>query len=360
MLIASKTNKFKGEIMIKPERLRKGDKVVIVSLSSGMLGEDWAIHKLDIAKERLTKDFGLEVVVMPNALKGIDYLNKHPEARAKDLMDAFKDKSIKAIFNAIGGDDTIRLLPYIDFDVIKNNPKILTGFSDTTTNHFMMYKAGVVSYYGASIMNNFAEYIKINDYTKNAIIDTLFEPKDRLEIKPALICSYEKDKVWWLPENINKERKYYKDNKGYEILQGHGKVTGELLGGCADVFIELLNTKLWPSLDEWKGKILFLETSEENMPDFFLLWLLRNLQAQGILNVINGIIVGKPAFPAAYEKYKKIYKQVVCEEANLPNLPIIYNVNFGHAEPIGIIPIGIKCELDCDNKTITLLETATK
>ena len=82
---------------------------------------------------------------MPNALKGIDYLYRHPEARAQDLMDAFRDPSIKAVFNAIGGDDTIRLLPYIDFEVLRNNPKIFTGFSDSTTNHFMMHKAGLVS-----------------------------------------------------------------------------------------------------------------------------------------------------------------------------------------------------------------------
>ena len=69
----------KETIMIKPERLKKGDKVAIVSLSRGMLGEDWAIHKLDIAKERLENDFGLEVQVMDNALKGIDYLYWHPQ-----------------------------------------------------------------------------------------------------------------------------------------------------------------------------------------------------------------------------------------------------------------------------------------
>ena len=113
--------KLREDKMIKPERLRKGDKVAVVSLSSGILGEDWAIHKLDIAKERLEKDFGLQVVVMPNALKGIEFLDEHPELRAKDLMDAFQDKSIKAIFNAVGGGDTIRLLPYINFDIIKNN-----------------------------------------------------------------------------------------------------------------------------------------------------------------------------------------------------------------------------------------------
>lgn len=345
--------------MIKPERLKKGDKVAIVSLSSGMLGEEWAIHKLYIAKKRLEKDFGLRVVVMPNALKGIDYLEKYPEARAKDFMDAFKDKSIKGIFNSIGGDDAIRLLPYIDFDVIKNNPKIFTGFSDTTSNHFMMYKAGVISYYGASIMNNFAEYVKINDYTKDAIENILFNPQKRYEIKHSSICSYDKDKVWWKPENANTPRKFYKDKYGYEILQGKGNVKGKLLGGCADVFIQIMGTKIWPSLKEWKGKILFIETAETNMPEYELCSLLRGLQAQGIFNVINGILVGKPAFEEKYETYKEVYKKVVGIEAGRPDLPIIYNVNFGHAEPIGILPIGIKCELDCDKKKITLLENAT-
>ena len=118
--------------MIKPQRLKKGDKVAIVSLSAGTLGEKWAIHRYYIAKERLENDFGLKVVVMENTLKGIKYLDEHPEARAKDLMDAFKDDSIKAVFNAIGGDDTIRLLPYIDFEVIRKHPKIFTGYSDTT------------------------------------------------------------------------------------------------------------------------------------------------------------------------------------------------------------------------------------
>ena len=83
--------------MIKPTHLSKGDTVAIVSLSAGTLGEPWAIHKLYIAKERLEKDYGLKVVVMPNALKGRDYLYNHLEERAADLMAAFRDKSIKAI-----------------------------------------------------------------------------------------------------------------------------------------------------------------------------------------------------------------------------------------------------------------------
>ena len=141
--------------MKKPKHLSPGDTVAIVSLSSGTLGESWAIHRFYIAKERLEKDYGLTVKVMSNTLKGREYLYRHPEARAADLMEAFRDTEVKAIFNAIGGDDTIRLLPYIDFDLIAQNPKIFTGFSDTTTNHMMIYKAGLISYYGAAILTNF-------------------------------------------------------------------------------------------------------------------------------------------------------------------------------------------------------------
>ena len=183
--------------MLKPQRLRPGDKVAIVSLSRGMLGEEQFIHKYHLAKERLERDYGLQVVAMPNALKGIDYLYRHPEARARDLMDAFRDPEIKAVFTAIGGDDTIRLLPHIDFDVLRNNPKIFTGFSDTTTNHFMMYKAGLASYYGGTVMNNWAEYGSINEYTAEAFDKTLFHPQDAWTIPASGFCSYETDKVWW-------------------------------------------------------------------------------------------------------------------------------------------------------------------
>lgn len=345
--------------MIKPKRLVSGDKVAIVSLSRGMLGEKMFIHKYELAKKRLEEEYGLEVVAMPNALKGIDYLYQHPEARAQDLMDAFRNTEIKAVFNAIGGDDTIRLLPYVDFAVLRDNPKIFTGFSDSTTNHFMMYKAGIVSYYGLSVMNNIAEYVSINEYTRCAMENTLFHPQEKLEIKCSDFCSYEKDKIWWKEENLNLSTPRY-PNTGYEILQGTGKVTGELLGGCIDVFPELLGTSLWPSLDEWRGKILLIETSEVDMPEMVLSWFLRNLHAQGILHVIKGIVVGKPAVEEKAEKYKAVYKQVVGFEANLPELPILYNVNVGHAYPIGVFPLGLQYEIDCDNKMFTLLEKATE
>ena len=114
--------------MIKPKKLNKGDKVAIVSLSRGLLGMPFCKHELDLGLKRL-KEFGLVPVIMPNALKDMDYLAKHPEARAKDLKEAFLDDDINGIITAIGGDDTYKTIPYLmedkEFiDTIKKHPKV--------------------------------------------------------------------------------------------------------------------------------------------------------------------------------------------------------------------------------------------
>lgn len=341
--------------MIKPERLRKGDKVAIVSLSDGMLGEKEYLNKYELGKKRLEEKFGLEVIAMPNCLKGEKYLYEHPEKRAEDLMNAFQDKSIKAIICAIGGDDTIRLLPYINYEVIRKNPKILTGFSDTTANHFMMYKAGLVSYYGPSFVTDFAEYTDMYDYTENAIRELWFEAKENFEIKKCDYWTNEHGKEWWNGKKMGAQKTRIKDEKGYEVVQGHGKVRGKLLGGCLDAFPIYNGTEVWPKLEEWKDKILFFETCE-NMPEPYLVeYYLRNLGAQGILGVAKGIIVGKPRAEKYYEEYKEVYRKVL-KEFHREDMLVLYNVNFGHSCPIGIIPYGIECELDVENKKITLLE----
>ena len=342
--------------MIKPEMLEKGDKVAVVSLSSGMLGDEEFIHKYDIAKERL-EEMGLEVVAMPNALKGRKYIYEHPEARAKDLMDAFQDPTIKAIFTAIGGDDTIRILPFIDFEVIKNNPKIFMGYSDTTANHLMMNKAGLVSFYGPSIMAEIAEYVKMFDYTKNAIQNILFQDAEGYEVESSK--EWTNEFIPWSEKNMNKQRTLIPETHGYETLQGSGVVTGKLLGGCIDVFPMVIGTSIWPSVEEWKDKLLLVETSEEKLTPTYLHYYLRNLGAQGILSVIKGIIVGKPQEEVYYEEYKKVYQDVM-KEFHLEDLPILYNVNIGHSAPIGILPLGTDIQVDFDQKRIILIESPTK
>ena len=92
--------------------MRKINTVGIVSLSSGILGESFMKHEVDLGLKRM-EELGLKVKFAPNALKGADYLRDHPEARAVDFMEAFRDPEIDLIMTAIGGDDTYRLLPYL-------------------------------------------------------------------------------------------------------------------------------------------------------------------------------------------------------------------------------------------------------
>jgi len=343
--------------MLKASRLTNNDTVAVVSLSSGVGGESNFIHRYEIGKKRLETDFGLNVVTMPNALKGIDYLDNHPEARAADLMAAFKDDSIKAIICMIGGDDTIRLLDYIDFEVIKNNPKIFMGYSDTTTNHFMMYKAGLISFYGASILGEFAENVAMHDYTKHYIQKILFQSSAELPINPSPLWTSERLE-WSNPVNGSIARTMTKDNKGFELLQGCGVAQGRLLGGCVDVFPMIVGTKIWPAPDEWDSTILFMETSEEYPRPDDVKYILRGMAAQGIINRISGIVFGKPMNEKYYDDYKQVLLQVVGKESNRSDLPILYNVNFGHTAPMCILPYGVMAEIDCDRTSFRLLESA--
>ncbi len=294
--------------MIKPNRLKKGDKIAIVSLSWGGIGDKELFHKYFIAKKRLENEFGLEVIAMPHALKGSQFIYEHPEARASDWMMALKDSSVKGVFCAIGGDDTIRLLPYIDYDLIRKHPKIFMGYSDTTINHFMMHKAGVVSFYGPCVMSEFGEYVKMFDYTKRIVDKILFHPCEGLEIKSSE--GWTKDNIPWSESNQCCARLLIKEKHGYEIIQGSGIKTGQILGGCIDVFPIMIGTEIWPTLTEWKDKILLLETSEERPSPNLTTYYLRILGVQGIFGQIGGIIVGKPQDEVYYEEYKEVYRKV--------------------------------------------------
>lgn len=344
--------------MKKPKRLKKGDKVAIVSLSSGIAGDKTFLHRYELGKKRLEDEFGLKVLTMPNALIGSRKIYLHPELRAKDLMDAFSNKEIKAIFCNLGGDDTVRILPYIDFEVLKNNPKIFMGYSDTTINHFMLNKAGVVSFYGPSVMAEFAENVKMHDYTKNAVFKTLFEDCAGYKIIPSKSWTSE-SLTWTDPKNNDVQRKMIEDNKNIEILQGTGVIEGVLIGGCIDTFHMFIGSEIWPD-DNWENKILFLETSEDKPDPSFISQILRNPLMVEVLKKIKGVIIGKPVDETYYEEYKNAYLDVIQNELDLNELFVGYNYNFGHTAPMCVLPLGIGVRINSKDGTIEFLESATE
>jgi muramoyltetrapeptide carboxypeptidase LdcA involved in peptidoglycan recycling len=175
--------------MKKPDKLKPGDLVAIVSLSSGMLGEKDNAHTLELGVKRL-KEFGLETVFMPNALKGSEFIKNNPQARANDLKKAFLDPKIKAIITAVGGDDTFRTLPFLLDDeefktTVLANPKIFMGSSDTTINHLMFQKLGLNTFYGHSFLPVFGELEdEMLPYSKEAF-EMLFTNQEETEILPS-------------------------------------------------------------------------------------------------------------------------------------------------------------------------------
>lgn len=353
--------------MQKARKLQAGDKVAIVSLSSGMLGEDFCSHNIEIGVKRL-KEYGLEPVFMPNALKGISYLKEHPEARARDIKQAFLDDTITGIICAIGGDDTYRLLPYLMDDeefinAVKKHPKIFTGFSDTTINHLMFYKLGLSTYYGPNFICDLGEISdEMLPYSKKAF-ESYFVGNSYSEISSSDIW-YE-ERTDFSRAAIGTERVAHKENKGFELLQGNSVFQGRLLGGCLESLYDILSInryidekdiceryELFPNKQEWKGKILFVETCEEKPTPESLEKELLALKEKGVFDVINGVLVGKPQDETYYEEYKEVYRKVI----NNKEVPIVYNVNFGHATPRCVLPYGVEAKVDMEKKIIFLSE----
>lgn len=339
-------------MLIKPKVLQPGDKVATVSLSWGGAGEPSIRWRYDLGVKRLQEVFGLEVTAMPNSLKGSDFVYENPKARAEDLMAAFRDSSIKAIISNIGGSESIRLLPYIDFNVIRDNPKIFMGYSDATITHLFCLKAGLSSFYGPAILTEFAENGEMHDHTVNSIKRTLMSSEPIGEIFPS--PEWTSERVPWENGYTEEKRKMHPD-RGYELLSGSGKVQGRLIGGCIEVLEFAKGTEIWPKQELWDGAILFFETSEDHpYPDYIVYWL-RNYAAQGILQRAAGMIFAKPKDEKYYEEYKDAILTVL-REYNLEQLPILYNLGFGHTDPMFVVPYGALAEIDCERKAFAILE----
>ncbi|OGJ19992.1 hypothetical protein A3K73_03155 [Candidatus Pacearchaeota archaeon RBG_13_36_9] len=270
-------------------------------------------------------------------------------------MDAFTDKEIKMIICEIGGNTINKTLPYLDFKKIKENPKILVGYSDISVLHYAINsQSNLVTFYGPCIMTQFGEFPKPLNYTLESFNKAI---RGRVigKINPSEKWTDE-TLDWMQKEDLERPRRLV-DNQGYTWLR-EGYAEGEIIGGCLHSIVHLIGTKYWPS---HKGKILFIETPEgsefnigEPLPEVDAM--LADLKLAGIFNEIKGLIVGRPFKYSQEEKEK--FKEIILDNTKDYNFPILFGVDIGHTDPQATIPLGLNTTLDSKKNTFKINESA--
>ena len=338
--------------------------VAIVSLSCGLVGEPFVQFEVEIGLRRL-KEYGLNVRFMPHALKGMEYIREHPEKRAEDLLAAFRDPEIDMILCAIGGDDTYRLLPYLfDHNELAEavTDKVFLGFSDTTINHLMLHRVGLRTFYGQAFLSDICELgPEMHPYTRR-YFEELITTGGIREITPSDIWYGERER--FAPDQVGRQLPARPDH-GFELLQGPPVFSGKILGGCIDSMYDMFNGdryadmpvlcrkyRLFPDAEDWKGRILLLESSEEKPTPEIYRRALEYLRDTGVFDAVSGVLAGKPMDETYADEYRQLLKEVI----GRPDLPIVFNVNIGHAMPRCIIPFGVDAVVDAGKQVIRFAE----
>ncbi|MBQ4266232.1 MAG: LD-carboxypeptidase [Clostridia bacterium] len=338
---------------MKPKRLLPGDTIATISPSWGCAGASDVRWRYDLGVHRL-EALGLHVVSAPNALRGEEYLDKNPQARADDLMWAFENKDVQAIIANIGGNDSHHILPYLSAQSIQQNPKVLCGYSDVTTLHLYCHRLGLSTFYGSNLLTTIAENDNWHPYSKYWFEKTLFDTAPLGVIPSSFDCSLDPNQVF-----DQEHTKQYEPNPGYQRIQGSGIARGKLWGGngetllmCAALDAPLINTQ------DFKNTILFIEDLPQSWNQAYIERLFRWLGNAGHLQTLSGIIIGRfhtgqPSFP-----YRDIIKSIITNEYALPDLSVLYGLNFGHMSPICMLPYDAEAEINVDNLSFRILEHA--
>ena len=310
---------------IVPEKLAAGDEVRIVAPARGLklIGRDSRAQALKIFAE-----MGLKVTFGKNTTdENFDMMGSSSiEKRVADTHDAFADPKVKAVFTVIGGSNSNQLLPYLDYELIRDNPKIFCGFSDITALLNAIYaQTGLVTFSGPHFSS--LGMIKGCEYTiENLKKMVIGEGKN--EIKPSPEWS---DDLWFLDQ----EKRNFIKNEGWWVIRS-GSAEGKIIGGNLGTFDLLLGTPYRPVFEA--DTILFIEdcfTSGGDAGAFE-----RNLQAlmyQEDFKNVRALVIGR------FQKASEVSREkleFILDKPQLKNLPIIANVDFGHTTPLLTLPIG--------------------
>ena len=294
--------------LIKPPRLRPGDLIGIIS-PAGPVDESELQPDLE-----LLESSGFRIHIAPHVYDRQGYLAGDDEARLSDLHGMFQDRKTKAIFCARGGYGTLRLLDKIDYDLIRENPKIIVGYSDITALLMAINKkTGLITFHGPMVRGLSA----LHDNSRESLF-RLISSNQPVSFSPMA---------------------------GNPLIVG--RATGPLIGGNLSLICHLIGTPFLPSLE---GSLLFIEDKGE--PLYRIDRMLTHLALAGQLKGIAGLIGGefiKCGDPSAVD-------DLLNTAASELEIPLITGFPIGHGLKNTALPLGIPARLDADSMTLSTLE----
>lgn len=322
-----------------PNKLKAGDEVRVIAPSRSMviLGEDCK----KIATERL-ESLGLKVTFGKHVMESDpDYMCASIESRVEDLNEAFRDKNVKAILTVIGGFNSNQILDYIDYDAIKENPKIFCGFSDISAlSNAIHAKTGLVTYSGPHY-SSFG-MLKGFDYEMEYFKKMFFQ-EEEFEITSSNEWS---DDAWF----IDQENRTFFPNEGMFVIN-EGDAEGDIVGGNLCTVNLLQGTEYMPDIS---NKVLFLE-DDDMAGKIYLMEFDRNLQSlmhMPEFKTVKGIVLGRSQVATAMTKEKWI--KLIKNKKELASIPVVAGADFGHSTPIFTFPVGGRAKVSAHGNDIRI------
>ena len=322
-----------------PNKLKAGDEVRVIAPSRSMviLGEDCK----KIATERL-ESLGLKVTFGKHVMESDpDYMCASIESRVEDLNEAFRDKNVKAILTVIGGFNSNQILDYIDYDAIKENPKIFCGFSDISAlSNAIHAKTGLVTYSGPHY-SSFG-MLKGFDYEMEYFKKMFFQ-EEEFEITSSNEWS---DDAWF----IDQENRTFFPNEGMFVIN-EGDAEGDIVGGNLCTLNLLQGTEYMPDIS---NKVLFLE-DDDMAGKIYLMEFDRNLQSlmhMPEFKTVKGIVLGRSQVATAMTKEKWI--KLIKNKKELASIPVVAGADFGHSTPIFTFPVGGRAKVSAHGNDIRI------
>ncbi|MFG3548749.1 S66 peptidase family protein [Streptomyces sp. NPDC047725] len=340
-----------------PPKPSPGDRVAVISPASGLPGLFPLPYELGL--ERLRTEYGLEPVEYPATRK----MGSTPRERADDIHAAFADPDVKAVIASIGGDDQITVLPHLDRELIRANPKPFFGLSDNTNLLAYLYNTGIVAYHGASVMCELGRPGAMNPLTADSLRAALFT-SGPYELRPAERWN-DVDRDWADPATFDAEPRT-RPGCGWSWVNADRVVEGRGWGGCLEILGWLLMADREIARDpaEYEGGVLLLETSEEMPSAAEIFRTLRNMGERGLLRPFSALLMGRPKTwsferpnsPEEGARYAAEQREAVLRAMRTyaPDATIVFDVDFGHTDPQLVVPYGGTVRVDGPARRITV------